>query len=159
MNYKIGFWVALVSLVLVGMVLVIDISKNDPLLTKPDTTIGEFVDTTFSMATRSSDAIVMSFDVEAKLVDKRDLFEIQNTIYETSLTHNTLWFYKHVTGGTINDEIWLKNASITGMAFEQIFMDMIAEKDSLETVPVTTTIPVKVNKPTPIGGEPKIKNN
>lgn len=105
--------------------------------------IDGFLDTTFTMTTRSSDAIVMSFDVKAKLTDRRDLFEVQNTIYRESLSHSTLWFYNATIDGTINDNVRLVNGTIVSMAFEQYFMDLVNRKDSLDTPPITT----KVNKP------------
>lgn len=150
MNYKIGFWIALmvVVLVTVGVVMIADEpTPKEPLLTKTEDTRTDFLDTTFTMQTRSSDAIVMEFEIEASFVDKRDIYQIKNEVYEASLQNGALFFYNGTISGTINDDIWLTNATIIGMSFEQYFMDLIYYSDTIPNCrPPETQLPVNVIK-------------
>lgn len=143
--YKIAVYTLL--LVVIGLLWVHNNTPTEPLLTPTEDTTSGFVDTTFTMQTRSNDAIVMQFEINAKLIHERDIYQVKTAIYEQSLKHGVLWFYETTLSGQINDEIWLPNATIQSVAFEQMFMDMVAKSDSLNgSVPIETQLPISVIK-------------
>jgi len=144
--YKVAITILL--LVVFGLLYIILFSEsNKPILTPTENTRAEFNDTTFLMQTRSADAVIMQFEVTAKLTDDRDLFNVKNMIYEASIMNNVLYFYNATVDGTINDKVWLPNATINSMAFEQMFMDLVAKRDSLNGFPlVGSQLPVNIIK-------------